>query len=63
MPAVKKSNSAASKGVVNTPSVYQMLGFIFSFSDLNLSSRPRGRPPTKKVVKSSEFVDDEADEV
>jgi len=26
------------------------------------SSRPRGRPSTKKIVKSSEFIDDEADE-
>ncbi|KIM77373.1 hypothetical protein PILCRDRAFT_12014 [Piloderma croceum F 1598] len=25
--------------------------------------RPRGRPPNKKIIKSSEFIDDEAEEV
>ena len=40
-----------------------MLGLVCSLPDLNLSSRPRGPPSTKKIVKSSEFINDEADEV
>src|ERR1700733_6708412 len=61
MPAVKKTSTAASKASTATPSVSAAVVATL-FTDCSAFSRPHGRPPTKKFVKSSEFIDDEAEE-
>jgi len=42
---------------------YTLWILVYCLPDSKPCSRPRGRPPTKKVMGSSEFVDDEADDV
>ena len=60
MPA-KKVSTASSKATTNTPWV-SIVGSCLAVPSYYVR-RPRGRPAAKKVIKSSEFVDSEAEEV
>jgi hypothetical protein len=58
MRSVRSASTVASKLDTTTPFVFF---FVFFYWDLECASyrRPRGRPSTKKEVKTSKYVDDE----
>jgi len=58
-----RKNAAASKASTATPYVSSVVIILSGMLDYRVFRRPKPRAPTKKVVKSSEFIYDEAAEL